>query len=56
MAFLPLYIYFIAISFLVSLTVYFKPKMAYSYLRLFPAFFTGNHDGGTLGLVPGVYR
>jgi hypothetical protein len=38
MAFLSIDIYFIAISFLVSLSVYFTPKISNSYLRLFPPF------------------
>jgi hypothetical protein len=38
MAFLHLYFYFIVISFLLSLRVYFIPGMANSYLRLFPPF------------------
>jgi len=38
MSFLPLYVYFIAISFLASLSVYSTSKTAYSYLKLFPPF------------------
>ncbi len=38
MAFLPLYIYSIAISFLASLLVYIRPKTSYFYLKLFPPF------------------
>jgi hypothetical protein len=38
MAFLPLYMYFIALSFLVSLSVYLKPRTSFSYLKLFPPF------------------
>ena len=39
MAFLPLYIYFIALSFLVSCSVYLYPKNAPSYLKFFPPYF-----------------
>ncbi len=38
MSFLPLYVYFIAISFLTSLSVYSTSKTSYSYLKLFPPF------------------
>lgn len=38
MGFLRLYMFFIAVSFLASLSVYFKPKTSYSYLKLFPPF------------------
>ncbi|MGZ8517916.1 MAG: hypothetical protein ACXWWD_11225 [Chitinophagaceae bacterium] len=39
MSFLPpLYVYFIVISFMVSLSVYFFPKNVPSYLKLFPPF------------------
>lgn len=38
MTFLPSYAYFIAISLLVSLSVFFKPVAPYPYLRLFPPF------------------
>ena len=38
MDFLPLHIYFIAISLLVSLTVYFKENRSHPYLKLFPPF------------------
>lgn len=37
-AFLPPYIYFMAISFLVSLTVYFTARRPYRYLKLYPPF------------------
>ena len=38
MSFLPLYVYFIFISFVASLTVYAKAKTSYLYLKLFPPF------------------
>jgi len=38
MSFLPLYVYFIVISFLSSLSVYSTSKTSYSYLKLFPPF------------------
>jgi hypothetical protein len=38
MSFLPLYIYFIAISFMASLSVYFTSKNSPFYLKLFPPF------------------
>ena len=38
MAFLPIYIYFIIISFLASLLVYYGSKKDNSYLKLFPPF------------------
>jgi len=38
MSFLPLYVYFIAISFLTSLSVYFISKDAPFYLKMFPPF------------------
>jgi hypothetical protein len=38
MGFLPFYMYFIAVSFLVSLSVYFRPKTSYFYLKTFPPF------------------
>jgi hypothetical protein len=38
MSFLPLYVYFIVISFIASLSVYFIPKYAPYYLKLFPPF------------------
>ncbi len=38
MAFLPIYVYFIVISFLASLSVYFLPRKPGFYLRLFPPF------------------
>jgi hypothetical protein len=38
MSILPIYMYFIAINFLASLTVYFPFSKSYSYLRLFPPF------------------
>ncbi len=38
MGFIRLYMVFIAISFLVSLTVYFRPIASYFYLKLFPPF------------------
>ena len=38
MSFLPLYIYFIAISFVASLTIYFSARPLYNYLNLFPPF------------------
>ena len=38
MSFLPLYIYFIASSFLASLIIFIKPDHSYPYLRLFPFF------------------
>jgi hypothetical protein len=38
LSFLPPYIYFMAISFLVSFTVYFTTKYQFKYLRLFPPF------------------
>ncbi len=38
MSFLPIYIYFIIISFLASLSVYYTSRKDYSYLKLFPPF------------------
>ena len=38
MSFLPVYIYFVVISFLASLSVYFTSKNDYFYLKLFPPF------------------
>ena len=38
MSIFPLYLYFIAISFVASLSVYFTSKKSYSYLKLFPPF------------------
>lgn len=38
MSFLPVYMYFILISFLASLSVYFTSKNDYFYLKLFPPF------------------
>src|SRR6188474_1237623 len=38
MSFLPLYVYFIFISFLASLSVYSASNTSYPYLRLFPPF------------------
>jgi len=38
MSILPLYVYFIVISFLASLSVYSTSKSSYSYLKLFPPF------------------
>jgi hypothetical protein len=38
MSFLPLYVYFIFISFLASLSVYINSTAAYPYLKLFPPF------------------
>ena len=38
MSFLPLYVYFILISFLVSLSVYINATTAHRYLKLFPPF------------------
>lgn len=38
MSFLPVYIYFMVISFLASLSVYFTSKNDYFYLKLFPPF------------------
>ena len=38
MSFLPLYVYFICLSFLASLSVYFNSKASHFYLRLFPPF------------------
>jgi hypothetical protein len=42
MSFLPLYVYFIAISFLVSLVVYFNRTPSFKYLRIFPPFLFGS--------------
>lgn len=38
MSFLPIYVYFIFVSFLASLTVYFTSRNNYLYLKLFPPF------------------
>lgn len=38
MSFLPAYFYVIIVSFLVSISVFFKPATKYSYLKLFPPF------------------
>jgi hypothetical protein len=38
MGFLPVYFYFIALSFVASLSVYFTGKTNYSFLKLFPPF------------------
>ena|SRR5688572_29221670 len=38
MSFLPLYVYFIFISFLASLSVYLPSTISYRYLKLFPPF------------------
>ena len=38
MSFLPIYLYFILISFFASLTVYFFSNKSHSYLKLFPPF------------------
>ena len=38
MSFLPLYVYFIFISFLASLSVFIYSRHSYSYLKLFPPF------------------
>jgi hypothetical protein len=38
MSFLPLYVYFIFISFLASLSVYSSSNISYPYLKLFPPF------------------
>lgn len=35
---LPIYFYFIALSFLVSLSIYVKPVVGYDYLKLWPIF------------------
>ena len=38
MPFLPIYIYFIALSFIASLTIFIRPVIVYKYLKLFPLF------------------
>jgi len=48
--FLPSYIYVIAISFLVSLTLFFKLKPADRYLRLFPPFLLATLSAELLGM------
>lgn len=55
MSFLPVYIYFMVISFLASLSVYFTSRTDYFYLKLFPPFLLatiivesiGNYLGST---------
>ena len=49
MSFLPIYIYFIAISFLASLTIYFTSRTLYNYLNLFPPFLLATLFIETLG-------
>src|SRR5262245_46736356 len=49
MNFLPTYIYIIAFSFLVSLTVYYKMGREYSYLRFFPPFLLLTLAAETIG-------
>ena len=49
MSFLPLYIYFIAVSFLASLSVYFKPQKNEFYLKLFPPFLLATLVAESLG-------
>lgn len=46
----PLFIYFIGISFVASLTVYFVPKPAQLYLKIFPPFLLATASVELLGL------
>jgi len=38
MGFIPLYVYFVAVSFIASLLIYQKPNPYYGYLKIFPFF------------------
>ena len=49
MSFLPIYIYFIAISFIASLSVYFTSKSTPVYLKLFPPFLLATLIAESLG-------
>ena len=49
MSFLSLYIYFIAVSFLVSLSVYFTSKTSFNYLKLFPPYLLATMIAESLG-------
>ena len=49
MSFLPFYIYFMALSFLISLTGLFPPRNRYPYLKIFPVFLFATLIVETLG-------
>lgn len=49
MSFLPIYIYFIAISFLASISIYFTSNKSYYYLKLFPPFLLATLIAEALG-------
>ena len=56
MSFLPLYVYFICISFLASLSVYLMSTPAYRYLKLFPPFLLATIAVESIGSYIGSQR